>query len=43
MKDTGRLIWLLTGLCLGVAGAGIYALGQPRTVCPPAVKSYATL
>jgi hypothetical protein len=32
MKDTGRLIWLLTGLCLGVAGAGIYSLGQPRTV-----------
>ena len=27
MKDSGRLIWLLTGLLLGVVGAGMY-LGQ---------------
>jgi hypothetical protein len=29
MKDSGRLIWLLTGLVLGIVGAGMY-LGQPK-------------
>jgi hypothetical protein len=31
MKDTGRLVWLLAGLLLGVAGTAFY-LGQPRAV-----------
>jgi hypothetical protein len=26
MKDSGRLLWLFTGLLLGVAGAGLYIL-----------------
>jgi hypothetical protein len=30
MKDSGRMLWLITGIVLGVAGAGLYLLPNQR-------------